>query len=330
VAVGLAAIGAAFAGCSSTRPDDRRSRAPTSTSTGPRAAPPATAAAVRSPSAVGSITLTVTRPGRRFDVLVLYPAADAGPAAAPLTAGRPFALIVFSPGFDLDPGVYDPLVARWASLGFVVAIPDYPFTAAGVPGGVNEADIVQHPADLEAAIDRLLEASLSPGTVLTGMIDRSRIGVAGHSDGGDVTEAAVSDSCCRDPRIRAAAVLSGAELTSFGGTYAPASVPLLVVQGDSDTINDPACSEQIYNTGGSPRFYLDLRGAGHLPPYTGDPSGVEYQQAVDRITALFWAAYLKGQSSALTTLESDAGAGPFATLITGGPVDQNGTCPGAP
>jgi predicted dienelactone hydrolase len=239
-------------------------------------------------------------------------------------------LIVFSPGFDIDPAVYNTLVGRWASFRFVVAVPDYPFTAGGAPGGVNEADIVQHPEDLEATIDELIVVSSSSGTLLTRMIDPSRIGVAGHSDGGDVTDAVVSDSCCRDPRIRAAAVLSGAELTSFGGTYGPIRVPLLVVQGDSDTINAPPCSEQIYSAGGAHRFYLALRGAGHLPPHAAGPSGAVYQQAVDRVSALFWTAYLDDDASAASALEARTGVAPPATLTAGGPVAQIGNCPGAP
>lgn len=274
--------------------------------------------------------MVVTREGRRIEVQVLYPASRGGPGGTPLVARRPFPLIVFSPGFDIDPGVYDALVTRWASVGFVVAIAEYPFTSAGAPGGLDEADIVQHPADLKATIDDLLVVSGSSGSVLTGMIDPSRIGVAGHSDGADVTDAVVSDTCCRDSRIRAAAVLSGAELTSFGGAYGPARVPLLVVQGDSDTINVPACSEQIYSTGGSPRYYLDLRGTGHLPPYTTDPSGAAYQQVVDRVTALFWASYLEGDRSAVASLDAGPATGAPATLTAGGPVAVVGSCPGAP
>lgn len=341
----LAAVGTAVLGNGPARPTGRRSSAVPTTSRGltvppptrarpattlPATTVPATPTHVQAPLAVGSTTLMVTRSLRRFDVQVLYPARQAGPAGAPLITRGPFPLIVFSPGFDIDPGAYGTLVGRWASLGFVVAVPHYPFTAAGAPGGVNESDIVQHPADLEATIDELITASSSPGTLLSRMIDPSRIGVAGHSDGGDVTDATVSNSCCRDPRIRAAAILSGAELTSFGGAYGSARVPLLVVQGDSDSINPPACSEQIYNTGGAARLYLDLRGAGHLPPYTAVPSGALYQEAVDQVTALFWAAYLDGEVSAASALAVHAGVASPASLTDGGPVAQSGTCPGAP
>jgi predicted dienelactone hydrolase len=273
--------------------------------------------------------LTVAGRERSFGVEVFYPARQAGPGGSPLEGEGPVPLIVFSPGYDIDPDVYDPLVTGCASRGFVVARADYPFTSPGSAGGVNEADIVYHPADLEATIDELIGASRGTG-VLHGMVDSSRIAVAGHSDGADVTDAVVSDSCCRDPRIRAAAVLSGAELTSFGGTYTAARVPLLVTQGNSDTINPPACSAQIYDTGGSPRYYLDLLGAGHLPPYTSDPSGAIYQRAVGRLTALFWEAYLDEDDSALAALGAGRALGPAAAWTAGGPIAQVGACPGAP
>jgi predicted dienelactone hydrolase len=293
---------------------------PTSTSLAPPSTTKTTTT-VRARFPVGSVGLSVTRAGRLFGVQVFYPGQP---------AGTQFPLIVFSPGYDIAPGVYDPLVTGWASLGFVVAVPDYPSTAPGAAGGVNEDDIVQHPGDLEATINRLAALARTSGSRLKGVIDPTRIAVAGHSDGGDVTDALASNSCCRDPRIRAAAVLSGAELSSFGGTYGPSRVPLLVVQGNADTINSPACSEQIYNRGGSPRFYLDLLGAGHLPPYIAEPAAAAYQRAVEQVTAWFWEAYLNKDAAALAQLEAARGFGSAAALREGGSVARTGACPGAP
>lgn len=301
---------------------DPATRPSTTTSTTTTTSRPGT------PPAVGETDVTVVRGTRRFPVVVFYPAAAAGSGTEPLRQAAPYPLVVFSPGFDIDPTVYVPLLSSWVAAGYVVAEAYYPFTAAGAPGGVNESDIVQHPADLRAVIDRMLALSSSPGDPLAGLVDPARIGVAGHSDGGDVADAVVADSCCRDPRVRAAEVLSGAELASFGGTYGPPGLPLLVVQGDADQINLPACSEQIYDGAGSPRYYLDLLGAAHLPPYTA--GGGAYLQAVERVTLLFWQAYLRGSGSALSALHGAGVAGAAATLTAGGPVEQVGYCPGAP
>ena len=331
-AAGLAFLGLAVYGCGSGRHAGDRPRVtappampPTSATTSPMSITTttvmATTTTVRAGNSVGWVALSVSRTGRPIGVRVFYPERR---------SGHPFPLIVFSPGYDIDPRVYDPLVTGWASLGFVVAVNEYPHTSAGAAGGLNEADIVQHPADLEATINELLATSGGSGSALSGLIDPSRIAVAGHSDGAVVTDATVSDSCCRDARIRAAVVMSGSELTSFGGTYRSASVPLLVVQGDSDTINAPVCSVQIYDTGGAPRFYLNLRGAGHLPPFTSDPSGVSYQQAVDRVTALFWRSYLDHDASAEKSLVSGDQVGPSASWAAGGGLTRVGACQGAP
>lgn len=304
--------------------------APSSESTG------TTAPTVAVP-AVGSTTLSVADGTRDFTADVLYPAERPGVGVAPLGRARPWPLIVFSPGFDIAPEAYQGLVERWVTAGFVVAVADYPATAPGAPGGLDESDLIVHPADLRAVIDEILAQSAAPDVLLSGTVDPGRIGAAGHSDGGDVTEAVVADSCCRDPRIRAAAVLSGAELTSFGGTYGPPGIPLLVTQGDSDQINPPGCSQQIYDGAGPPRFYLDLRGAGHRAPYLASgpysASAVQaagYEEAVDQVTVLFWQGYLAGEAGAAASLRSGADVGPDATLDTGVALPRTGPCPGAP
>ncbi len=288
------------------------------------------------PAAVGSVAITVADPRGAVPVQLYFPAARAG-AATVSPAGAPYPLIVFSPGYDIDPAAYTPLMDAWAAARYVVAVPTYQGTAPGDPNGLDEADIVNHPADLHAVIDQILALSAAPGGLLGGMVDPGRLGVAGHSDGGDVTDAVVSNSCCRDPRIKAAAVLAGAELTSFGGTYSAPSVPLLVAQGDADPINVPACSEQIYDGAGAPRYYLDLHGAQHhtpymSAPYSGPPTAAapEYRQAVVTVSVLFWQAYLRQDAAALSQLAGWSGAGSAATLYAGAPVTIGGACPGAP
>ncbi len=88
--------------------------------------------------------------------------------------------------------------------------------ALGSPTGSNEADIVNHPVDLRFVIRSLL-GQLGPP--LKGLIDRSEVAVIGQSDGGDVSLAVAANSCCRDSAVKAAVILSGAELARFGGSY---------------------------------------------------------------------------------------------------------------
>ena len=267
-----------------------------------------------------------------------YPATAAGSGAPALRDAGQFPLIVFSAGFDIAPESYAALLDQWASEGYVVADPNYPATAPGAPGGVNEMDIVQHPADLRAVITALLQAGNTPGGVLSGIIDPRDIGAAGHSDGGDVTDAVATNTCCRDGRVTAAAILSGAELTSWGGTYEAAGAPpLLVAQGSADPINVPGCSQQIYNTAGSPKYYLDLIGAGHHSPYLASgpyqaapEQAAAYQAVVTRATIDFWNAYLKHSSTAAAALLVDAARSGVSTITSGPTVPVTGGCPGAP
>jgi predicted dienelactone hydrolase len=243
--------------------------------------------------------------------------------------GRGFPLIVFSPGFDIAPVAYDEMLEAWARAGFVVAEPNYPLTAPS-PEGVQESDIVNHPHDLSTVITQLIAASQTARDPLRGRIDPDAIAVAGHSDGGDVSLAVAADSCCSDARVKAAVILSGAELSAFGGRYDTGRpVPLLVVQGTADTINLPGCSAQLYDQAPFPKEYLVLDGAEHEPPYL-DP-GVT-RRVVTRVVLAFLRARLMNDPSALERL-ARAAALPRADHLGAArlfPGQQPPGCPGAP
>lgn len=289
--------------------------------------------------AVGTTSLSVMEPGapevgdRSLPTAVFYPvrgiAAAGGPDAQPDRTHAPYPLLVFSQGYDLSVQAYSTLLTDWASAGFVVAAPTYPHTDPSDQRSLDENDITNHPADLRYVISTLLEAAQGSGSPLSGLIDANEIGAVGHSDGADVTLAVAADTCCQDPRVKAAAILSGAELASFGGRYAfSGGVPLLITQGSADTINFPACSAQIYNAAASPKYYLDLLGAPHEPPYA-DPG--PDQQIVAQVTTDFFDAEIAGQSAALAAMTTDGNVGGRTSLTTG-PVapPATGACPGAP
>jgi dienelactone hydrolase len=236
---------------------------------------------------------------------------------------------VFSQGYDLGVPAYSALLADWASAGFVVAAPTYPHTDPSDPGALDESDIVNHPADLRQVITALLNAVQGPGTVLSGLIDANEIGVVGHSDGAVVSLAAAANTCCQDARVKAAAILSGAELASFPGRYVFSDrVPLLVTQGSADTINLPACSAEIYDAANSNKYYLDLLGAPHEPPYV-DP-GPDLQ-IIARVTTDFFDGELVGQTAALAALATDGNVEGRSSLSATAVAPQaRGACPGSP
>lgn len=255
------------------------------------------------PSSPGIATGTSAgRPIRALPTLLLYPAAatvrQADRRGAPAdAAAAPFPLIVFSQGFDQPVSAYRGLLDAWARAGYVVAAPTYPRTSPGAPGGVDEADILHHPTDLRFEISTLIRRAHGASGPLGGLINTGRIAIAGQSDGAAVTLAAAANSCCRIPAVKAAMILSGSELSSFGGSYYRSStVPLLVTQGDRDTINLPGCSAALYDQAPEPKYYVDLLGAEHLPPYTEPGAARNYVAAA---TVAFLGSYLEHDRSPL-------------------------------
>lgn len=260
-----------------------------------------------SPFAVGERVLTLTDASRTVRLphraaeprtlvtVIRYPAvgqpsgSDHIGAASARRAG-PFPLIVFGHGFDVTPGTYWRLLHYWAAAGYVVAAPVFPRTNAHAPGGPDEADIVNQPADLSFVITRLLAASAGDHGALSGLIDPKEIAVAGQSDGGETALATAYDPPYRDPRVLAAVILSGAELPAQGFKFATPSPPLLATQGTADETNLPANTYHFYDQAPAPKFLLRLLGAPHLGPYTDEQPDLGI---VERVSVAFMDDYLK-------------------------------------
>ena len=211
----------------------------------------------------------------------------------------------------------------------MVAAPTYPLTDPSAPGGVNESDIVNHPADLRFVISALRAGAGDPHSPLHSVLNPREVAVAGQSDGGDVSLAVAANTCCRDTAVKAAMILSGAELTAFGGTYyvARRSVPLLVAQGSDDTINVPGCSTQLYDQAPPPKYYLEMTGAPHLPPYI-DPGPT--RRGIELATIAFLNAFLKHHPAALARARRGIPAGETLTSALTAPGPTGEACPGAP
>lgn len=276
---------------------------------------------------VGEESVTVTEPGRvtcvpggggcstrSYLLHVYYPALGSAAqpvvSATPFPAATPFPLIVFGAGFDLDPSSYLPLIEGWVRGGYVVAAPRFPLSSAWALQHYNvnlgdrvladefESDLLNQPGDMRAAIQEVAALDAAANNPLQGLVNTADVGVAGQSDGGDTSLAFAYNSCCRDPAVKAAAILSGAEFSPFGGEFfgAPA-VPLLVTQGTADTVNPPSASTQIFDAAPSPKYLVLLEGADHLAPYTAvDP----WEKVVLKSSLAFFASYLKGQPTSGT------------------------------
>ncbi len=266
-------------------------------------------------------TLTLpdgTSEARPLLTYVRYPAlgpvdrSDLRDAPAARTSA-PFPLVIFGHGFAVTPSIYQRLLVSWARAGYVVAAPVFPRENAGAPGGPDESDLANQPADMSFLITKLLQLTAAGSGPLAGLIDPRRIAVSGQSDGGDTALAAAYDPRLRDRRIGAAMILSGAEIQSLGAFAFPSQgPPLLAVQGTADTINPQSATDQFFIAAAAPKYLLLLPGAQHLPPYTTE----EPQLAiVERITTAFLDAYLKHRPVAREALRSRTVVPGTATLV---------------
>lgn len=228
----------------------------------------------------------------------------------PASGNGPWPLVVFGHGYAATPGIYAHLLRAWTLAGYVVAAPLFPLGHAHAPGGPDEADIVNQPRDISFVISKLLAASGARTSPLHGLVDPSRIAVAGQSDGGETAFAAAYDPAFRDLRIDAAVILSGAQLPGVAFRFPHRAVPLLAVQGTADTINLPSYTYAFYDAAPRPKFLLTLRGAAHLPPYTTEEPQLG---VVERVTTAFLDRYLKHGS--LNQVEQAADAPGVATLV---------------
>jgi len=232
--------------------------------------------------------------------------------ATPARVRGPFPLVVFGHGFAVTPAIYAHLLHSWTRAGYVVAAPVFPLGSAGAPGGPDESDLPNQPADMSLVISRMVADGASATGPLAGMVDPGAIAVAGQSDGGDAALATAFDPRSRDRRVKAAVILSGAEIPMNGAFAFPARGPaLLAVQGSADTVNLPSETALYFAAAPRPKFLLRLAGAEHLPPYT-----VEQPQlrTVERASTAFLDVYLRHRAGASFRLRADAEVPGVASL----------------
>lgn len=256
--------------------------------------------AVAAVSGWAPTTVGAGSPGTRLRVLRFVDRArraefrdgTSGPRVLPTevrypTRGRaPFPLVVFAHGFAETPDAYAGLLDSWARAGYVVAAPLFPVENPKAPGAPSQSDLVNEPGDLRFVISRVT-SSQSP---VRGLIDGTKIAVAGQSDGAEAALSVAYDRRFRDPRIDAALVMSGAALPGFSEP-APGSAPLLAVQGTSDPLNSPNTTISYFRLMRRPKFLLWLIGAAHLEPYTTND---RWAGVIRRTTIAFLDHYLRG------------------------------------
>lgn len=249
---------------------------------------------------------TPPAPSRALPTVVLAP--------APGQPGRPYPMIVFAHGSG-GRGRGDHLLLRaWATAGYVVAAPTYPFGAGRAPEGQAGDDLVNQPGDTSFVITELLKVNNDATSPLRGSIDPARIGAAGHSLGGMTTLALAGNTCCYDNRVKAAVVLAGRELPFGRGEFwARIRTPILFVHGEEDASVPYADGRRAFANAPPPRFLLTIMAGDHGRPFVGVPDDVQ-ARVVTEAALDFFDHYLKNVAEGLERLRADAAVAGVARL----------------
>lgn len=252
-------------------------------------------------------------PTRELDTLIWYPTADASVEEVvndglPAVGRGPFPLIVFAHGLGGSPDVIEDLAAVWARAGFVVAAPWFPLTRSDAPNRPDASDVQNQPGDISFLISELAAESGRTRGTLSQMVEATRVGVAGHSNGAITTLGLVAHSCCADTRVDAAISMAGTASPLAGGDYRwTTAPPLLVVHGTADALVNYQAGVSVFNSAVGPKGLLTIRGGSHgewLLPSDASFNGVA------QATTDFFLAYLDGDDAALGSLEAEPATGP--------------------
>ena len=245
---------------------------------------------------------TPAQPSRTLVTTIYYPSSVAATPEAPTpsSAAGHFPLIVFAHGYAIDAAAYAPLLRGLATGGYVVAAPDFPGTSTTNPSAAIRSDTLQQPADLSFVITSMLAASSAPG-LLHDTIVPSEIGDSGQSDGGVTAAAAAYNTCCIDPRIRAAAILTGGAFGFDGQWFPPGTPPAMFVHAVADEINPYSASTSMFAQAQSPKYLLTIEDGSHFEVYVDPPWAPEVAQAM----VAFYDLYLKHDPGADARLHTE-------------------------
>lgn len=288
------------AGCSSSdAPQAVRSNdsAPRSSASPTTAAKAVDDASLEQPGAFGVGRTTVNladqkRPGRTLTTDIWYPIKpgtgtepslyqfdasipafdlNVAKANAALSPGGPFPLVVFSHG---SPSIrYQSLffMELLASHGFVVAAPDHAGDSAvdalrGSLAGPAET-AANRPADISFVIDALLGGDVADPPGLAAAVDPKRVGIVGHSRGGDTVLAVAGgrSGVPRDERVDAVLAWTPLSAAAPDESLASIDVPTMLFGATLDDVTpiEPNVERPWNLVVGRPLYRVDLLGGGH-------------------------------------------------------------------
>jgi dienelactone hydrolase len=235
---------------------------------------------------------------------------------APMVEGA-HPVVVFTHGYTGTFTDYTFLFEDLASRGYVVASVDHTYEATAVEfpdGRFVPSKVGSHFGDtwriddqalsfalsvrlkdLEFVANELDRLNVAPGSPFAGKLDTSRIGLMGHSLGGQATISGIE----QDPRFRAGVVLDEV----VDGAAAGTDRPILMLTAGREQKGKDEC--KLWNNLRGPRLAVNLKGAEHLTPSdavwlakgairTGDMGPDKTVAAMRHYIAAFLDANLRG------------------------------------
>ncbi len=159
------------------------------------------------------------------------------------------------------------LASELARRGWVVAAMSHPPSDQTTPGCGTNANLVaaflERTNDLAKSLDWLVAQSADPQSTFYSLVDPQRVGVTGHSFGGQTAILAAAS----DARLKASLAMAPAysAVGSIIDAVLPLGIPTMVMGGTND-FSTPFLVDQVplYDKLASPRFLVEVVNGGHL------------------------------------------------------------------
>lgn len=232
----------------------------------------------------------------------------------PSASGR-YPLVVFASGYDVGPPTYAQFCSSLASSGYVVAAPSFPLEDPAQGHTLDRSDIPNEAGDVAFVIKSIETGSLARH------LEPGRVAVVGHSDGADVALMVGYQQGTVDPAVSAVVADAPDPMT---GTIVPSDRPLLLVQGNDDTVVPYQSSQTVFSQLGPvgvPVWYETLLGAGHFGPIAGD---TQWTPVLDQDVADFLDATVAGRGPGVAALDGELSASPTLQQLQTEPAASAG------
>ncbi len=205
----------------------------------------------------------------------------------------------FAHGWNSNPTVYASMLRAWASAGFLVIAPTSPGMARGRGLLSQGAASARQAADLPAVLSQVLELKL-PVTV-----NRNRIALAGHSDGGSTVAMLAFNRGYRDRRIDAFLIFSGGRTAINAGAreWRGNTKPVFIADSYADQFGDFPSARGFFVEARPPKVMVGIgRHETHLPPWT---VATPFNQALWNATVDFASWSFTGSGASLRAMRRD-------------------------